>query len=207
MITPLNANRPKHRGDQPPRSRRDHEDIDRHADRDEEQADEQALERLDIDADLVAILGLRQHQAGEKRAKRHRQTGGLGGDRGADDHQQHRGQEHVGAARRADEAEQRTDDQSADHHDCHRGDRRLTERQGEGQSHRALGVGVAGAAKCRERAEDEEYRQHREILEQQDGEAGAPRRAAETAVFGQELHDDGGGGQREAGAQHQRRGR
>ena len=52
-----------------------HERIDGHADRDEEEAEQQPLERLDVDLDVVAVLGLAEQEAGEERAERGRQAG------------------------------------------------------------------------------------------------------------------------------------
>ena len=43
-------------------------------DRDEEQAQQQALERLDVGLELVAVLRVGQQHAGQERAQRHRQA-------------------------------------------------------------------------------------------------------------------------------------
>ena len=43
----------------------------RHADRDEEEAEQQALERLDIGLQLVAVFGFREQHAGHEGAERH----------------------------------------------------------------------------------------------------------------------------------------
>ena len=53
-------------------------DIEQHADGDEEQAEQHLAVGADRGFDLMAEFGLRQHHAGEKRAERQRQTGGLG---------------------------------------------------------------------------------------------------------------------------------
>ena len=56
---------------------REQAEVDRHADRDEEEAHQQALERLDVGLERVAILGAREQHAGEERAERHRHAGEL----------------------------------------------------------------------------------------------------------------------------------
>ena len=49
-----------------------------HADGDEEQAEQHVAKRLDVLLDLVAVFGLGDQHAGEKRAERERQSGELG---------------------------------------------------------------------------------------------------------------------------------
>ena len=44
--------------------------------RDEEEAEQEAAERLDVGLELVAEGRIRQHQAGDERAHRHRHAGG-----------------------------------------------------------------------------------------------------------------------------------
>ena len=53
-------------------------EIDARADRDEEDAEQQSLERLEVDLDVMPVLGLAEQQAGEERAERHRQAGRAG---------------------------------------------------------------------------------------------------------------------------------
>ena len=57
--------------------------------------EQQALERLDVGLQFVAVLDLRQQHAGHEGAERHRQPGGVGQRRGADDGQQRQGGEHL----------------------------------------------------------------------------------------------------------------
>ena len=52
-------------------------EVGRHADRDEEQAEQQALERLDVGLELVAVLAVGEQHAGEEGAERHRQADGV----------------------------------------------------------------------------------------------------------------------------------
>ena len=62
--------------------------VGRHADRNEEQPQQQALERVDAGFDLVAVLRISQQHAGEKGTERHRQAHAGHEQRGADDHEQ-----------------------------------------------------------------------------------------------------------------------
>ena len=48
--------------------------VERHADGHEEEAEQQSLERLDVDLELMAVLALAEQQAGEERAQRRRQA-------------------------------------------------------------------------------------------------------------------------------------
>lgn len=52
--------------------------IDKHADADKEQAEENVAERADVRLDLVAIMAFAQQHAGQKRAQRHRQPQHVG---------------------------------------------------------------------------------------------------------------------------------
>jgi hypothetical protein len=63
-------------------------EVDSHADRYEEQAEQQTLERLDRGLDLVPVFGLREQHAGEKRAQRHRQASRFVAERDAEHEQQ-----------------------------------------------------------------------------------------------------------------------
>ena len=57
---------------------RDDVEVERHADGDEEEAEQHVAERLDVLLDLVAVLGLGDQHAGEEGAQRERQPGDLG---------------------------------------------------------------------------------------------------------------------------------
>jgi hypothetical protein len=75
---------------------------------------------------------------------------------------------------------------------------RLANGEGEIAPH-AAGAGNA------EHADDEQQRHDREVLQQQDREAGTADRRAELPALDQELHDDCRGGERETGAEDYRR--
>ena len=80
--------------------------VERHADRGEEQPEQQAFERLDVGFELVAIGGFGQQRAGDEGAERRRQAGSLHEDGHADDRQQCRGRHRLLDARPRDEPEQ-----------------------------------------------------------------------------------------------------
>ena len=71
----LDADQADHRRQQPERLAGQLAKIDVHADGEEEHAEQQALEGLDGGLDGLAELGLRQQQAGNEGAERHRQAG------------------------------------------------------------------------------------------------------------------------------------
>ncbi len=93
--------------EEPAGMRADEAVVDPHADRHEEQAEKQALERRDVDLDLVPVFRLGEQQAGQEGAELHRRPGGPGDRGGADDGEQGCRHEHLGAAGLADQAQER----------------------------------------------------------------------------------------------------
>ena len=98
--------------EQAQRQREDHErlrgeqaQVRRHADRDEEQAEQQALERLDVGLELVAILAVGEQHAGDERAERHREARTFEQQRGAEHDEQRRRRERFLDARVGNEAQ------------------------------------------------------------------------------------------------------
>jgi hypothetical protein len=91
--------------------------VDSHPHRHEEQAEQQAFERFDIDFDLVTELRLGQQQPGEEGAERHGQARRSRHRSGADDGQQRGGDEQLRAARRGHQPEQRPQRQPSDRQD------------------------------------------------------------------------------------------
>ena len=148
----------------------------RHADGDEEQAEQQALERLDVGLELVAVLGVGEQHAGEEGAERHRQPGALHQQRGADHEQQRRRREHLAHSgcrrRRAAPGARRT-----------RPPRRSRRRRSGRRSCRAQRArrAAAAASSRRQQRQQRQHRDHREVLEQQDGERGAAVRGRRAA--------------------------
>ena len=57
-----------------PRLRATTREVERHADGDEEEAEQHVAKRLDVLLDLVAVFGLGDQHAGEERAERERQA-------------------------------------------------------------------------------------------------------------------------------------
>ena len=122
----------------------DHLDVERHADADEEQPEQQALERLDLRLDLVAVFRVGEQHAGEERAERHRDAGELHQPRGADHDQQRRRGEHLGRARARGRAEHRAQQVAAADHDG--GDRRDDAHGARARRRRGSSVGCAIAS-------------------------------------------------------------
>ena len=177
----------------------DEAEIDVHADREEEDAQQQAAERVDHRLDGAAVLGLRQQQAGDEGAERHRQAG-IGRDHArADRDQQGGGHEEFRIVGAGGQPEQRLQHEAADDGDDADGDHRLGQRHDDAVDHR----GALGASA--ERADQEQQRHHGKVLGEQDGETGAAGRRHHAALAGQQLHDDGGRGKRQADADDQRR--
>ena len=178
--------------------RREHGKIEFGADGDEEQAEQQALERLDRHFDFAPIFGFGEQQAGDEGAERHRQAAGGGGQGRAEHDQQAGRHEEFRAARRRDRMEQRPQHEAAD--DDHRGERQRGRRQGQGEARAEALDAPAG-----EHRRQNQQRRDREILKQQDGETEPPDRRAQPLFLGQHRNDDRGRGERQGRADHQRR--
>ena len=101
--------------DDQPRPGKEEGEVDAHADRDEEEAQEQPLERLDRRFDLVPVLRFGEQHAGEEGAERHRQARDLEEERDAEDEQQREGGKNFTQARAGDMAEDRPRDEVAEH--------------------------------------------------------------------------------------------
>ena len=94
-----------------------HREVDAHADGDEEESKQQALERLDVGLELAPVLAFGEQHAGEERAERHRQPHRLHQRRGGDDEQQRRGGEDLRRVAARDPAERRAQQQAPAEHD------------------------------------------------------------------------------------------
>ena len=110
---PLTRNRPAIRPNTTQGRADQHREVRAHADRDEEQAEQQALERLDRGLDLVAVLRLGEQHPAEERAERHRQPGVLEGERDHQHEEQREGGEDLAQPRARDVAEHRPREQAA----------------------------------------------------------------------------------------------
>ena len=172
-------------------------EIDVHADRKKEQAEQETLERIDGGLDRLAEFGLGEQQAGDEGAKRHGEAGHGGGHPGCDDHEQRGGHEQVAHARGCDQTEQRPHHHAADDDDHAERDGGVGERQHESAGNR---TGLAGA----ENGDEQQERRHRQILRQQDRETGPARARVQPSLPGKHLDDDGGRRQRQAGTDDER---
>jgi hypothetical protein len=100
---------PDHRTDhghgEQQRMMRDERQIHARADRDKEQAEQQAAKRFDIGFDFPPELAIGEHDTREKRAERGRQTDRLHQQCNGDDEQQCRGRENLALSRVGDKPE------------------------------------------------------------------------------------------------------
>jgi len=170
-----------------------HAQVQRHADAEEEQAEQDAAERLDVRFNLVPEGRLAQQHTGEERAHRHRQAGQLHQQRRAQHHQQRGGGHHLARLRFGQHAEQRIEQEAANQHQADDGTNTNRHRQ----PARAFAISTARA-----RAHPGHQRQQRhnqQVFEQQDGDDLLPRRQRDVTTLGQQLHHHRGGGQHEAG--------
>ena len=150
----------------------DRADVQAGADRHEEQAEQQALERLDRHLDLAPVFGFGQQQSGDECAERHRQAGHRRHDRRAHDDQQARGHEEFRRMRLGDLMEQRPQQQPAGADDERQRGRR---RQDGEQQSLAQAAAQALAAHAEHRHHEQHGRDH-QVLRQQHGESGAAGR-------------------------------
>ena len=85
----LTQQEPEHDGGDHERPVQHDREVDRHADGDEEEAEQQALERFDVGLEFAPVFALGKQHAGEEGTERHRQADRLH-QRGRRDHQQQR---------------------------------------------------------------------------------------------------------------------
>ncbi|MNV23893.1 hypothetical protein D3C71_1149310 [compost metagenome] len=190
----LHHQQDRHAGGNHRRLGHDPVQVDAHAHRDEEQAQQQALERFDLRFQLVPEFRIGQQHPGQERAQARTQPGFLHEPRRAQHHQQrHRG-EHLGAARARDDVEQPAQHRppAQDHH------RQRAQRHGHVAPLQGL---VLGAAQQWDRGQQ---RNGDQVLEQQDGKAQPPVIAVDRLVLGQQLQAHRGGRQRQRQAHDQR---
>ncbi len=102
--------------------------VETHADREKEHAEQEPLEGLNRGLDGPMVLGLGQQQSRNEGAERHRQTGRGRRQPTAHGDEQHRRHEQLGAVHGGHEPEQRAQDDCADQHDRSDHEDRLPER-------------------------------------------------------------------------------
>ncbi len=169
--------------------------VDAHADRQEEQSEQQTLERFQVRFDFVAILGVGEQDAAEECTERHRQAGEPGDPCGAQRDRQGRCTEGFDAARRRGDAEQGSHQVAPGDH--HRSD--AAECLGQADQREA----VAGDRRAEQRNQGQ-CRDRGQVLEQQDAECVASARARQRLAFGHQLHADRGRAERQCAADHHR---
>jgi len=162
----------------------DQRQVDLHADRHEEQPQQQSLERPDVRLDLVAVFGFREQQPGKKGAQRHGNAGLGHQPAGTQHHQQSDGDEEFLQPRGGDDPVERAQHAPADQHrsgdhgdGLHRSDRHGTEERG---------------LRSAQQRQQRQQRHDGEILEQQHREGDAAVAGDHLATLDQHLDDEGG---------------
>ena len=154
-------------------------EIERHAGGCEKETQQQALERLDVGFELMAIGAFRQQRAGEERAQRGRNANLLHQEGDADDRQQGGRRHRFLDARQGHEADHIVEREIADDDD----ERDHAQRAQCG--HQVHGLSDGTGRGCEQRRKRDE-RNGGEILEQQHGEAHASVTLRKISGF---LHD------------------
>ena len=150
-------------------------------------------------------LAVGQHDAGEKRAQRHRQACHRHQHRRAEHDEQRGGGEHLGRAGAGRESQQRTQEEASDDQQ----QREHTDQPCDGDPRAAFSRDV-GARRLSGRcaAEQRQYGEHRQdgqVLEQQHAEGRAPMFSLELAALGQRLQHQRRRGEGETEADDDRR--
>jgi hypothetical protein len=150
----------------------------------EEQRDEDVAERHQLGERLVAVIGFRDDETGEKGAERKRRPGRRGAERGERADEDHRDEKQL-AAPRLENLRQRArhDGPCRDDHPDH-DERGLAERDQE--------PGCAALRLPGEERQHEHDRHHAQVLEDQDRRRQAAVRRVDLALVGHHLEHDGG---------------
>src|SRR5262249_600718 len=119
----------------------------------------------------------------------------VGNHRGPDDDEQRGGDDRLARPCRGDQPEQRPQQQPANRNDQTDCQHRLGHRQ------REAGTNGAAPALTQDRYEQQD-RHHRQVLRQQDRKAGTAGGGSKAPLIGEDLDDDGGRGERQAGADY-----
>ena len=174
----------------------DHAEVERHADAEKEQAEQDAAKRFDIGLELVPEVGFRKQHAGEERAHRHRQAADLHGERGAQHDQQRRCRHNLARFRGGKQLEHRVEQPAA----CRDQSGKGGERNADVDKAR---MRVRFRTSRRQEGDDREQRHDRQVLEQQDRHDALAGGRGSVAALLDDLHDDGRGRQHEAHAGHE----
>ena len=181
-----------HAGENQPPVTRDHGQIERHADAEEKETEQQATEGLNIRFQLVAEGGFGEENTRDKRTHRHRQPARFHQQRRAEDDEQRGGSHHFARAGGGEDAKERVEQKQAD------GDQRGECRQRHADGLPQRFYHLARRLQRREKGDDGQQRHNQQILKKQNGDNALPTRAGNIATLVQHLHDDRGRSQHEA---------
>ena len=184
-----------HPGQQRERRGADDREIDLHADGDEEQPDQHVPERADVVLDLMPEVGFADDHPSQERADRRRQPCAMGGKCRAEREGQRGQQEQLAGPRVGSPGQSRPKQRPGDHGNDDEGCSREDELVDEHQTAEALVLS---------RVHQDQERQRRQILEQQNADREAAVLAAELAVVRQLLERDRGRRHRDHAADHER---
>ena len=173
-----------------------HGEVEAHADRHEEQPEQQAAERLDIGLKFVAVGRFGEHHARNKGPERHRQAKALHDERRAEHGEQRRDHKRFPCAEFADHPEQRV-------HQIASGERQAEDRHSGQQRLHPTGNGVR-VGQARQGGDNGQQRHDGQVLKQQDRETALPHRGVEFFALLQQLHDQRCGGERQRQPDDQR---
>jgi hypothetical protein len=171
--------------------------IDAHAHGDEEQAQQKALERLEVGLELAPVLALGQQHAGEEGAERHRQPHGLHQRRRGHHQQQAGGGEDLGRSALRDPAQRWPQQQTA------------AEDDGRHHAHGLGGRHPAAVTRGMRRLHRQQRQQRddddaAQVLEQRHAQDAAAAGGGHQVALGQRGQRDGRGALRQRQARHQR---
>ena len=173
--------------------------VELHADRHEEEPEQRVAEWPDAGLDLVAVLGFRQHHAGEEGAERKGEACGMRRPGGADRDEEHGEREQLRRAARRDLVEQRPQQPAP------RGQHDDERDGGLGEGERDLGRRVV-VLRRREHAGEREEGHDGQVLEEEGPEGEPPVRAVELVLFGELAEHDRGRGHGDRTAEQDRDG-
>jgi hypothetical protein len=163
----------------------DQRQVQSHAHRDEEKAEEQVAERPDVGFDLVTVLRLREHDAGEECPERSRQAGAFGGVGRGEHHQENGQRKQFCGSGAGDFVEQGTQQPVAGEEDDGEDDDGLAKPGGDFRQPRG---GVA-----REHRDQGKEQHDGHVLEQQDGDGGGTVGLLDFQLLRQLAGDEGRG--------------
>ncbi|EEF23197.1 conserved hypothetical protein, partial [Ricinus communis] len=178
------------------RPRHQDAEVGRHADRHEEQAEQQSLERLQVAHQLVPVFRVRQQHAGGEGAERQRQADPFHQQADADDEQQREGGEQLAQPGARQQPHDRVDQAAAEGHQ--------RDEHGADLEHAQPAAAAVVGRHAGQQRHQRDHRDGGDVLQQQDRETGRAGRAGQQLALAQRGQHDGGGRQRQAEPGHQR---